>query len=139
MKKTLLVMGLLALTTTSTFASVVKGHDSKRGCTLYRVIHSDSKKQIQENETVFLNKEVYGITFENLAIDFDNREAQVDVVMNVVLGLNRNIAETKSIIPAENTQFTALINQVNRKISLLESVCLNANNEIVYAKTFENN
>lgn len=137
--KTLLVMGLLALTAASANATVVKGQDTKKGCTLYRVVHSDSKKPMTSEETVFLNKEVYGITFENLEIDFDNREARVDIVMNVVMGLNRKVSETKSAILADNAQFNTLINQLNRKISLLESVCLNANNEIVYAKAVENN
>lgn len=135
--KTILVMGLLTLTS-SAFATVVKSQDAKKGCTLYRVIHKESKPQAK-NESVFLNKEVYGIGFENMEIDFDNREARVDVVMNVVLGFNRNIAETKSTISADNAQFGTLVNQLNRKVSLLERVCLNANNEIIYAKTVESN
>lgn len=135
--KTLLVVGFLALMGTEAFASVVKSQDTKNNCTLYRAIHADSKKQMQKNETVFLNREVYGIAFENMDVDFDNREVRVDVVMTIVLGLNKNITEQKAIISSDNPKFSSLVNQLNKKLSMLESVCINNQNEVIYAKTFD--
>ncbi len=136
--KTLLVMGLLTFSA-GTMASVVKSDDLKNGCTLYRVVHAESKKPMKSNETVFYSKEVYGLAFKNLDVNFDNREAEVDVVMSIVLGFNRNLTATKPKISADNAQFKALINQVNRTVHLLESVCINSNNEIIYVKAQEGN
>lgn len=134
--KTLLVMGLLTLST-SAFSSVVKSYDAKKSCTLYRVIHSDSKEQKKSNESMYLNKEIYGFTFENMEIDFDRREVKVDPMMNVVLGLNQSLRTSKSTILESNPNFNNLINQLNRKLFLLERICISDDNQIIYAKQFE--
>lgn len=134
--KTLLVMGLLTLSTTA-FSSVVKSYDAKNGCTLYRVIHKDSKEQIKSFERTYSNKEVYGFTFENMEVDFDRREVRVDPMINIVLGLNQSLRTSKSAIAESNADFTFLINQVNRKLILLEKVCISDENKIIYAKQFE--
>ena len=93
--KTILVMGLLTLSSTA-FSSVVKKYDSSKGCKLYRIV-SDKTKAKQAGESVVFEKAVYGITIEDLDVDFENREVKVQVVMNIVMGLNRNIG-VKSVI-----------------------------------------
>lgn len=132
--KTILVMGLLTLST-SAFSSVVKSYDSKKGCNLYSVV-SDTKKAKQAGETVVYDKAVYGLAIEDMDVDFDNREVTVQVVMNIVMGINRNIG-TKSIIEESNPQFKMLVNQVNRKISMFEKVCISQDARLIYAKIME--
>lgn len=127
--KTILVMGLLTLTTSS-FASVVKSYDASKGCNLYRIVDETTKAK-QAGEIVIYDKAVYGLTVQDLDIDFDNREAKVQIVMNIVMGLNRNIGG-KSIIEETNPQFKMLVNQVNRKLSMLERVCISDTNKIIY-------
>lgn len=128
-------MGLLTLSSAA-FTSVVKSYDQNKSCTLYRVINETTKPK-QTNESVVYAKEVYGLALEDLEIDFDNREAKVQVIMNIVMGVNRVVVTGKSSIEETNPQFNYLINQVNRKLSLLEKVCLSGDNKIVYAKKME--
>ncbi len=133
--KTLLVMGLLTLSSTA-FSSVVKSYDSKNSCNLYRIV-SETTKAKQAGEAVLYDKAVYGITIEDLDVDFQNREAKVQVVMNIVMGLNRNIGG-KSVIEESNPQFKMLVNQLNRKLSMLEKVCISQDGKLVYGKIMEN-
>ncbi|MBC7714683.1 MAG: hypothetical protein H7177_15160 [Rhizobacter sp.] len=135
--KTLLVMGLFTLSSTA-FSSVVKSYDAEKKCNLFRVV-SETSKAKQNNETVVYAKSVYGIAIENLEVDFDNREAKVNVIMNIVMGLNRPVVEGKATIDENNSQFKVLVNQLNRKLSLLENICISKDNKIVYGKVAETN
>lgn len=138
--KTLLVMGLLALSTTA-FSSVVKSYDAERSCNLYRVVDTSptakKSEKIRAGEVVVISKRVYGLSFHNMEINFDNREAKVEITVNIVLGLNQPLVNEKAVIAEENPQFSTLINQLNRKLSLLETVCLSSDNKIVYAEVFK--
>lgn len=138
--KALLVMGLLSLTT-SAFSAVVKSYDADHACTLYRVTTEDpgTKIKMAANETVVFSKAVYGLTFQNMEINFDNRDVKVQVTMNVVMGLNKPLVTPKSTISPDNSEFTTLVNHLNRKLNSLEKVCLSTDNKVVFAKQFENN
>lgn len=133
--KTILVMGLLTLSSTA-FTSVVKSYDQAKSCNLYRVVNETTKPK-QTNESVVYAKEVYGLALEDLEVDFDNREAKAQVIMNIVMGVNRVIVAGKSSMEETNPQFNFLINQVNRKLSLLEKICLSGDNKIIYAKSMD--
>lgn len=119
-------------------SAVVKSYDSENGCNLYRVVQSDAKGKvkIKSNETIIFPKEVYGLSFQDMEINFDNREVLVTPLMNVVLGLNRPLINTKAVIIADHKDFKFLINQLNRKVNLFEKVCL-SDAKITYAKVFE--
>ena len=132
--KTLLAMGLLLTLSTPAFAAVVKTYDAEQSCDLYKVENVESTKL---TGTVVFPKAVYGPTFENLEVNFENREAKVQVTMNIVMGINRPLMKDKLSISADNVNFTSLINQVNRKVFLLEKICISSDNKIVYAKQFE--
>lgn len=138
MKKLIFTMALLSMSATS-FAALYSSTDSQNDCTLYRVVNAKTPIQAKENEVLINKNEIYGLSFQDLSIDFDNREAQVKVIANVVLGANRQVGDSKAIIPAERKDFNALINQVNRKINLLEKVCISADNKIAYVKHIETN
>lgn len=131
--KTLLLI-VLSIISTSAFSAVYKSYDSKESCSLYRV---DNTNQSQDNGEVVYSKNVYGLSFENLEVDFANREASVQVIMNVTLGFNRSLVNKKSTISADNINFTKLINHLNRKINLFENICINDDNQIIYANEFE--
>lgn len=130
--KTLLVIGLIAFSS-SAFSAVYKSYDSNASCNLYRVVNTD---QVQDEDVLVYAKNVYGISFENLEVDFANREAKVQVMLNVTLGFNRSLLEKKSTISADNVNFTNLINHLNRKIKLFENICITDENQIVYANEF---
>ena len=137
--KALLVMGLLTITT-SAFSAVVKSYDADHACTLYRVTTENPGEKIKmnANESVVFAKGVYGLTFQDMEINFDNRDVKVQVTINVVMGLNKSLVTPKSTISSENTEFTTLVNQLNRKLNSLEKVCLSSDNRVVFAKQFEN-
>lgn len=132
--KAILVMGLFVIST-SAFSAVYKSHDSKNSCDLYRA--GAGEEGPRADEELVSSKNVYGFSFTNLEIDFKNREASVQIIKNVVLGINTNLLSTRSVIPANHPDFTSLINRVNRKAFLLEKVCVSSDDKIVYATQLE--
>jgi hypothetical protein len=138
MKKTL-ILGLVALISTASFAAVVKTRDADTGCTLYKVVPADDngKVKVKAGEVVVSIKDAYGLSFQDMEINFDSREVLVQPTINIVLGLNRPLIGKKAIISADNKDFTYLINQLNRKVNLFEKVCITSDNKIAYAKMFE--
>jgi hypothetical protein len=135
--KTLLVMGLLAISTTA-FSSVARSYDSEHGCTLYRSVQDtdEAPGKLNPGEVIFVNKHVYGMSLSNLEINFDAREAKADINVNVIFGINQKLLADKSSITEENPHFTNIINQLNRKVDLMEKVCLSSDNKIVYTTNF---
>jgi hypothetical protein len=116
-------------------ASLVQSVDRENKCTLYRT--TSEQAPIKDDETVILEKEAYGITLVNLEIDFAKKVAIVQPEVSIVLGLNRKLTNEKAIIKTTNPNFTFLINQLNRRLLLLEKICINQNNEIIYGNNFE--
>jgi hypothetical protein len=72
-------------------------------------------------------------------IDFEAHEAKVNVVMNIVMGFNLPLVEGKTSIDEKNSQIKMLTNQLNRKLSLLENICITKDNRIIYGKVMEAN
>lgn len=138
MKKSLLLLAWVTLFTSSAFASVVKGYDEEKTCVLYRIAQADSDGQIKlkPNEVIVSAKEVYGFSFQAMEIDFDSREVLVQVTMNIVMGINRPLLGNKTILSSDHQDFNFLVNQLNRKVSLFEKICIN-DDKIIYAKQFE--
>lgn len=134
--KTIVVMGLFIIST-SAFSMVVKRADKANSCTLYRVIEAETKVKKQANEVVVFEKGVYGFSLENLDIDFDHREAKVQVTLNVILGFNKPLLPQKQSIQATNEHFSFLTNQLNRKIMVFEKICIDSRSEIIYAQFYE--
>jgi hypothetical protein len=134
MKLTLTIIFILFSTTT--FSAVVKKSDRKNGCILYRIIEKDSIIQKQKDEVIVSDKSVYGISLTNLDIDFATKEVTVDVILNVVLGLNKPLLNSRSTIHSQNPNFNILINQLNRKLYVFEKICITKSNEIIYADFF---
>jgi hypothetical protein len=127
---------LLCLTFSSIgFSAIVKSLDVDQSCTIYRV--STAETPIANNEVIVSDREVYGLTLTNMEINFETKQVLVDPTMVVVLGLNRSLLNQKVFISNENPDFNFLINQLNRKLFVLEKMCISDNNELVYASMFE--
>ncbi|MBC7537745.1 MAG: hypothetical protein H7281_02925 [Bacteriovorax sp.] len=139
--KTALLLSLLAtLITSKVQASVVKGFDAEKSCVLYRVLpaptDSKVKVKLKTGEVIVYDKDAYGLSFQDMEVNFDNREVLIQPTINIVLGFNRPLIQGKAIIEAENPDFNFLINQLNRKLYVFEKVCI-ADGKIIYAKMFE--
>lgn len=135
MKYKFSILILSALISSSAFSAVVRSQDKTHNCTLYRV--TTEKTPIQAKESVVIDKDVYGLTTENMEVDFDQREVRVNLVANVILGVNR-ILNSKARITEDNSEFKFLTNQLNRKVLILEKACVDANNALIYAQQFPN-
>lgn len=133
--KTFLALATLVIST-SAFSAVVKSYDAKNLCSIYKAVTNESngKPKLNKNETVIFERNIYGFAFKNLEIDFENRQAKVSIELSVVAGFNRTLFKRKSIIQESNPKFTTLINILNRKVVELETICVNAENEIIYAE-----
>ena len=140
MKKTLLLSLLATLMTSSAGASIVKGYDAEKSCVLYRVAPADDngKVKLQSNEVIIYDKDAFGLSFQDMEINFEKREVLVQPTINILFGFNRPLINDKAIISAENPDFNFLINQLNRKLYVFEKVCI-GDGKIVYAKMFEEN
>jgi len=117
-------------------ASVAESIDSEKGCTLYRA--TSEATPISGSESIFSSKEVYGFSFQNLEIDFNSKSVSVEPIMHVVLGFNKNLLGKRVRLNPKNPQFNFMINQLNRRILLLETICVNSKSEVVYVKEFSN-
>lgn len=134
MKKILIILGLSL--STSVFSSVVTSFDAAKDCKLFRVTTEESP--LIQDEVIIFDRDVYGLTIQNMKVDFKQKLVSVDPMMNVVLGFNRLLQKDRIIIKEKNPEFNFLINQLNRKIYVFEKMCINDNNELIYAKIFEN-
>lgn len=130
---------VLVILSFPTFAAVVTSNDREGSCTLYQSVRENEQGEVvlQPGQHLLSNSRTYGLSFLDLEIDFERREARVQTMMNIILGLNRTLVAEKSVIKEGNPEFTFLVNQINRKVSLFEKICIGAHNEIVYAKYFE--
>lgn len=140
MKKTLLIGLLASLITTSAFAKVVKRLDADNACVLYRVAPTDDsgKLKLLPDEVIIYDKDAFGLSLQDMEINFDTREVLVQPTINILFGFNRPLINNKAIIAAENPDFNFLINQLNRKLYVFEKICI-GDGKIVYAKMFEEN
>lgn len=135
MKKLLIA---LALVSTTSFAAVVKSTDSVNQCSLYQVIPNDENGgyTMSEGQILVSPRSIYGLAFESMEVDFDQRKVMVQPMMNIVLGINKPLLPFKVSIHEQNPNFNFLINQLNRKIYAFEKVCIDNKNEVIYAEFF---
>jgi hypothetical protein len=137
--KSFSVILLTLILSASSFAAIVKSADKENNCTLYQVVAADENGNIhlEENQTIALSQDVYGMSFKNMEVDFDKKIVKVDAVANIILGFNKLVVPNKVILSPKNDQFNFLINQLNRKLFVFEKMCITKQNEVLYAKYFE--
>ncbi|MGZ3789469.1 MAG: hypothetical protein ACXVLQ_13150 [Bacteriovorax sp.] len=138
MKQTLLFC-FMTLFTSNAFSAVVQSHDKENSCTLYKVVSGDSngKVALRSGEVIINSKEAYGLSFQDMEVNFDGHEVMIQPMINIVLGFNRPLTAGKVSIPEEHPEFQFLINQLNRKVSFFEKICISSDNKVVYAKILE--
>lgn len=138
MKKALF-LALITIISTSGFAAVVKSRDAGESCTLYKVVSPDEngKLKLNSSEIIVTQKDAYGLSFQDMEVNFDTREVLIQPTINIVLGFNIPLIPSKASIPADHPDFNFLINQLNRKLYVFEKVCITNDNKIAYAKMFE--
>lgn len=135
MKKTILSIFLGISLISSANAAVVSSYDMNKSCTLYRT--TTETKPILSHESMVLNKNVYGLSLQNMDIDFLKKEVRFDLMGLVVMGINKRITNESISIDEKNPDFKVFTNQLNRKIQLLESVCLDGTNQVQSFSFFE--
>lgn len=135
MKLKISIIILSAFISSSAISAVVRSQDNVRNCVLYRV--TTEKTPILANEFIVIEKDVYGLSTENMEVDFDQREVRVSLVANVIMSMNR-VLNSKARITEDNSEFKFLTNQLNRKVILLERACVDSQNAIIYAQHFPN-
>lgn len=128
-----LALALLFASSTS-FASVIKNYDHKNSCNLYRVLRGDEKANYKPatGDEVVVTKDVYGLATRDLEINFNNRNASAIVMINIALGMNRQLVSFSPKIESDHKDFAKYINQLNRKATLIQKICINRDNTIVY-------
>lgn len=136
MKKSILfVLASLSLMS-SINAAVVSSYDMNKGCTVYR--STTETKPALEHELMVLNKNVYGLSLQNMEINFSKKEVSFDLMALVVMGINRRVTNDVVTINEKHPEFKTFTNQLNRKIQLIESVCLDGANQVQSFSFFEN-
>ena len=136
MKKSFLMTLALIISSTTFAGQVVTSFDKENNCDLYRVLSRDdngNQEKPKADEQLFSTRETYGFSFRDMEIDFDKREVSIQPIMNIVLGINRPLTETKVVIAEDNKNITYLINQLNRSVLLFEKVCISKDGHVVYA------
>lgn len=137
--KNILASILFLVFSNAAFGEVLKSQDQDQHCTLYQVASKDENGQIRisPDQTVISDRTLYGFSFHNMEIDFQNKLVFVDIVQNIVLGFDRPLLNHKGVISANNKSFNFLINQLNRSVIIFEKVCIAEDFSIVYANLFE--
>ncbi len=123
---------LTLILSSSAMGSIVRGYDKKEQCDLYRL--TSEKAPRLPNESIITDKDSYGLSTIDMEVDFDEREVRVQLMANVVLGFNKVLTGSKVRILESNPEFKMLVNQLNKKILLLEKACVDKNNVLIYAK-----
>lgn len=144
MKTYLSTLILLITMFSNAHAMITKQTDEKNNCELYSVLNkvrNDAgelvlSRDLVEGEEIIDNKTHYGLELKKLEIDFDKREARFEIFKQVTFGVNRNLIDTDVLasISADNQQFSMIINQINRKLFIMNSICVDRDNQVIYAE-----
>jgi len=134
MKSNIFVAALLGalMFSASSHATLVASYDVANKCNIYRVKAEDMP--FIGPEVVVVNRNVYGLSLENMDVDFDNRRVTVDAIVSIPFWFDRSVVSGRVWISPENPQFKFLLNQLNRKIVQFERMCITTKNELIYAR-----
>jgi hypothetical protein len=139
-KSLFLILSMFIIAGTS-HAGIFKSFDSEKNCTSYEIVNkvrNDNGENVYERslssgEEILTDKGIYGLSLKEVEIDFDTRSASFKLIKNVILGLNRPLLVTGARVTVDSSHksFKNIINLVNKKISLIESICLSDSLEII--------
>ena len=141
MSRSLILALFLFSVSQLTHAGIFKSENAKMNCSKYEVVN---KVRTESGENVYLrplkndeelvtDKTIYGLSLKNIKIDFENKNASFDLIKNVTLGFNRPLFVTGARVSVESSNkiFNMAINQTNKKVTLIQSICINDRMEIV--------
>lgn len=125
-------------------AMITQQADTQNNCELYSVVNYERNaageyvlsRELREGERVVDERTHYGLELKNLTIDFDRRSASFEVLSQVAFGRNRSLVgeDQKVSVSADNEQFDMLVNQVNRKLFVMNSICIDRDQQVIYAE-----
>ncbi len=130
-QKVNIILASIFISVAPSFAAIVKSTDKAESCTLYRVTNQDNPAKSDESEVI--PNEVYGLSIRDLEIDFARKQVTVNVLVHIVAGFDKNLTPHRLMISSTNPQLKYLTNEINRTIFLFDAVCINNQNEIIYA------
>jgi hypothetical protein len=125
-----MILILLGLSMGSLNAAVVKSFDDAKECTRYSLKHPQKgeKLHFEEGESLHLKGTIYGFSFENLSINFDERSASFETKIRK-FGLNKSLG--KVVMHADHERFNEALNRVNKSVATMDEVCINRKGELV--------
>jgi hypothetical protein len=147
MFKPIIITLLPILMACSAQAAISLRYDEVMDCQRYNVINeirNDEGELVLERD-LFPGEEIidkrvhYGLSTANLNIDFTDRKAEVEVIVNVALGLNKNLigADTKVSMDADHPQLNLFLNTLNRRVFLFNDICIRGTEVIEFSASPE--
>jgi hypothetical protein len=122
-------------------------YDEVMDCQRYNVINeirNDAGEYVLERELlpgeeVIDNRVHYGLSTANLTINFEEQKAEVEIIKNVALGINRNLidTDTKVSMDANHPQLNTFLNTLNRRVFLFDDVCVRGSEVIDFSASSE--
>jgi hypothetical protein len=141
MSKSLVLAFFLFSLSQLTDAAIFKSDNSKLNCSNYQIINkvrtqngdNEYSRELENGEEVITDRTIYGLGLKNIKIDFDKRNASFDLIKHVSLGFNRPLFVTgaRVSIDSSNKAFSKVINLTNKKITLIQSICITDQMEII--------
>ena len=126
------------MTILSSQALVLSSFDEVNNCSLITVLKKVKNqdgdrvypRDISSDETVISKKSSYGIALEDIKVDFDNKLVSANLEIRLVLA--KDIDQTIQI-KSDNPKFNELISYHNHSLNLWDKVCLDSDNNLIYA------
>lgn len=131
MKSMITGLSVLILTISAANAAVISKFDDKSDCTRFSMKHAQNGGKIKLNsgEKVHLEGTIYGFTFRDASVDFDDRSVSVRAEI-LKYGFNKDLRK-KVILRSENVDVNKALKQLNRKVLTMDEVCINKDGELV--------
>lgn len=120
------------LLTSAANAAVVKSFDQSNDCTRFSLRHAKSSKdaiKLNSGESIHLKGTIYGFTFKDPQVDFDNRQVSVRAEI-LKHGFNKDLKK-KVFLSDDKVDVNSALKQVNRKVLTMDEVCINHDGELI--------
>ncbi len=131
MKIMTLVVSVFLISASIADAAIVKKFDEISECTRFSLKHAPNggTVKLDAGEKLHMKGTIYGFTFREPKVDFDDRSVTVRAEI-LKFGLNKDLKK-KVILRADKIDLDKALDRVNRKISTMDEVCIDANGELV--------
>jgi len=112
-------------------AAIVKKFDESSECTRFSLRHAPNggKIKLEAGEKLHMKGTIYGFTLRDPKVDFEDRSVSVRAEI-LKFGLNRDLKKNL-ILRSDKVDLDKALNQVNRKVSTIDEVCISSDGELV--------